>query len=88
MAVALDDPERLVPEDELVLALRCDAEKAVHDLAVGPAHADLEHAHRYLVDADHSVGDVFDARARAPGLDDERFHDRTAPSDAGPTSAR
>ena len=87
--VSLDDAERLVSEHEQLLPFGRNAEEAVDDLAVGPAYAHLEHAHRHLAGADLGRCDLVDARAaRDTGLDDERLHPSTAPSVAGPTSAR
>src|SRR5207302_6901984 len=89
VAITLDDSERLVAEHERVLVVGRDPEETVHDLAIGPAHADLEHAHGHLTGGDRRRRHVLDARgARTAGLDDERLHRRTAPSDAGPTRAR
>src|SRR6266487_5196618 len=48
IAVSLDDGQRLVAEHEQLLALRCDSEQALRDLAVGPAHAHLERTDEHL----------------------------------------
>src|SRR5205823_2348204 len=60
VAVAVDDGERLVAEDEGGGAVRHDAEQALRDLAVGAAHADLEHAEAHPVV--RRLRDVCDAR--------------------------
>src|SRR5262249_10125526 len=64
-----DLAEQFVPEHERPADVRRDAEEALGDLAVGPAHAHLEHADRHL-----AVGrvDALDARrVRNPRLGDE-----------------
>ena len=93
MRVALDDAQQLVAEDQPPLARGRDAEEALGDLAVGPAHPDLERAHEDLPRLRDGIGDGDDlGGARPAGGRDERQHGqtgrRTAPSVAEPTAAR
>ena len=100
--VQLDGREHLVAEHERTLAGRRDSEQAVRDLAVGSAHADLEHPQQHLVRAGRDRRDVgHTRRVGHSGPGDERLHlpaqpatavavrdPSTAPSDAEPTRAR
>ena len=73
MPVPLDDGQRLVAEHELVALVGRVAEDAFGDLAVGPAHADLEHAEQHAVAG--RFWDVADTRrVRCARRGEERLH--------------
>src|SRR5438552_13780611 len=72
-AFARDDREQLVAEDELPAIVRRDAERALKDLAVGPAHAHLEDAEEHAL-AGRLVDLLDPRRVRGGRLGDERLH--------------
>jgi hypothetical protein len=70
VAVFGDLGQRLVPEDDPVGSLGSDTELSLRDLAVGAAHADLEHTQPDAVAG--GLADVLDAGGvRNAGLDDQ-----------------
>lgn len=71
MRVLVDDAQQLVPEHEPTV--RGDAEHALGDLPVGPAHADLQHADAHAVAG--RLRNVLDARGVGDaGVDRQREH--------------
>jgi sugar lactone lactonase YvrE len=79
VAVAVDDREQLVAEDQFLRPVGRDPEQAFRDLAIGAADADLEHAQADTVR--RRFGDVADARrVRPAGLGDEAEHQPRVPA--------